>query len=219
LLLGRIAGAALPPGACDAGTLLTLDDFQAPLRRLATAQAIVEREQPDPLYARIMGPRFAALPPAVRAIHDVIGDAGARGQAVVARGRNPVGRLAAALFRFPPEGAHALRLAICERDGVERWTRDFSGRRFSSRLSDEQGRLVERFGPLRFSFDLESDAKCLAMTMRGWRLWRLPLPLALAPRSPAREWQEAGRFHFDVPISLPLIGLVVHYRGWLEPEE
>lgn len=30
------------------------------------------------------------------------------------------------------------------------------------------------------------------------------------------EWEEDGSFHFDVPIALPLIGLVVHYRGWLE---
>jgi len=28
-----------------------------------------------------------------------------------------------------------------------------------------------------------------------------------------------GRFHFDVPIALPLIGDVVHYRGWLAPVE
>jgi hypothetical protein len=33
----------------------------------------------------------------------------------------------------------------------------------------------------------------------------------------AREWEEDGRFWFDVPIALPLIGLIVHYRGWLAP--
>jgi hypothetical protein len=41
------------------------------------------------------------------------------------------------------------------------------------------------------------------------------MPMALAPRTPAREWQEDGRFQFDVSIALPLIGPVVHYRGWL----
>ena len=45
----------------------------------------------------------------------------------------------------------------------------------------------------------------------------IPLPQSVAPRTHAREWQEQGRFHFDVPISLPLVGLVVHYTGWLEP--
>ncbi|MGG6892910.1 DUF4166 domain-containing protein [Rhizobium sp. BR 315] len=37
----------------------------------------------------------------------------------------------------------------------------------------------------------------------------------MAPRSTADEWAEDDRFHFDVSIALPLIGLVVHYRGWL----
>ncbi len=218
LLLDRLARGALPPGATDAGTLLSLDEFQPALGRLATAQGVVEREHPPPLYARVMGAPFAALPPAVRAMHEVFADSGASGRAVVTRGRNPLARLAAFLFRFPPAGEHALRLSIAERGGIERWTREFSGHRFASRLREEGGCLVERFGPLHFSFDLLLEPGGLAMKMRGWRLWRMPLPLALAPRSPAREWQEEGRFQFDVPIALPLVGLVVRYRGWLEPE-
>jgi hypothetical protein len=41
------------------------------------------------------------------------------------------------------------------------------------------------------------------------------MPMALAPHTPAREYEEDGRFHFDVEIGLPLVGPVVHYRGWL----
>ena len=33
----------------------------------------------------------------------------------------------------------------------------------------------------------------------------------------AREYEADGRFHFDVPITLPLVGLLIHYRGWLVP--
>jgi hypothetical protein len=41
----------------------------------------------------------------------------------------------------------------------------------------------------------------------------------LAPRSDASEFTGPdGRFHFDVRISLPIGGLLVHYRGWLEPD-
>jgi hypothetical protein len=57
----------------------------------------------------------------------------------------------------------------------------------------------------------------LEMHICGWSVFGVPLPLALAPQGRAHEWQEHGRFWFDVPISLPLIGLVVHYTGWLEP--
>ena len=35
-------------------------------------------------------------------------------------------------------------------------------------------------------------------------------------REPSKRW-EGGKFRFDVSISLPLIGLVIRYRGWLEP--
>lgn len=96
-----------------------------------------------------------------------------------------------------------------------RGTRDFGGRAFRSHLSQEGGRLVERFGPLRFAFERRGEPNGLSMRLTGWRVGPLPLPLAWAPRSPAREWEEDGVFHFDVPIALPLIGPVVHYRGWL----
>jgi len=68
-----------------------------------------------------------------------------------------------------------------------------------------------------FRFKLQEVGRGIDMKMTGWSMFGVPLPLALAPRSPAREWEEDGRFHFDVPIDLPLIGRVIHYRGWLEP--
>ena len=55
----------------------------------------------------------------------------------------------------------------------------------------------------------------MRMVLRGWSVARLPLPLAFAPRASAREWEEAELFHFDVSIVLPLVGLMVHYAGWL----
>jgi hypothetical protein len=84
-------------------------------------------------------------------------------------------------------------------------------------LAERGGRLTERFGLIRFEFDLPSDSAGLRMIIRRWWLGPLRLPLFLAPRSEAREWEEGGRFHFDVPIALPLLGPLVHYRGWLEP--
>ncbi|HEX8378926.1 MAG TPA: DUF4166 domain-containing protein [Allosphingosinicella sp.] len=219
LLLGKLAAGALAPGARDSGGLLTLDDFASGLASIAAVHALTERPLPPPLYERVMGARFAALPPAVRAMHRALRDGGASGEARVTRGPNPLARLAATAMGFPPEGVHRLHLAFAERDGRERWTRDFSGRSFSSDLAERDGRLTERFGLLRFAFDLPSDAGGLRMVIRRWWLGPLPLPLFLAPRSEAREWEEGGRFHFDVPIALPLLGPLVHYRGWLEPAD
>ncbi|MGO4667170.1 DUF4166 domain-containing protein [Bosea sp. 2YAB26] len=217
ILVDRLARRDVPAGARDAGEMLSLPEFEPAFTRLAIRHEMAELPQPPPLYARVLGDAFATLPAALRAIHTVLRDRGAHGRAMVTRGHNPVARAIAALFGFPPEGEHGLHVAFAESGGVETWIRDFSGRRFSSRLSQQGRLLMERFGPLRFGFDLLADDKGLAMHLKRWWLGPVPMPLALAPRSLAREWEEDGRFHFDVPIALPLIGLVVHYRGWLEP--
>jgi hypothetical protein len=164
-----------------------------------------------------MGADYAALPPLVRAIHDLHGDAGAAGEGTVARGRNIFARLMAAIARFPPAGTWAVHVAFAERDGRERWTRDFGGHVFSSELAARGGLAVERFGPMRFCFALAATKDGLGMHLRRWSLLGIRLPLILAPRIAARERQADDRFHFDVRLSFPLLGEIVHYTGWLTP--
>jgi hypothetical protein len=53
--------------------------------------------------------------------------------------------------------------------------------------------------------------------MRRWTLFGIALPLAWAPRSEALESTQDGLFKFDVEISHPLTGLIVHYVGTLAP--
>ena len=219
ILLRRIQDGAIPPGARDTGEILSLEDFAPAFGRLAVQHETIALPQPKPLYGRLMGARFDDLPPTIRAMHDVLRDKGASGQAVVTRGAGFGARLVAALFGFPPAGRHDLHVAFAERDGVETWTRDFGGRRFRSHLSARDGRLVERFGPLRFAFDLPGGPDGLRMDLKGWWIGPVPMPLAWGPRSEARETEADGRFRFDVPIALPLIGEIVRYRGWLVPTD
>ena len=214
LLARALRDGRLPPGARHAGGLLSLEDFRTLFRDLAITEEMTEAPY-TPLYQRVMGPAFAHLSEPVRAMHHVFGDGGAKGEAVVTRGRSPLARLVAKIFGFPAAGKHALHVSFEENNGIEEWTRDFSGRRFRSHLSEENGHLVERFGPFRFAFDLPIRGNGLSMEMRHWSFLRIPLPLFLAPQSVAHEWAEDGRFHFDVPIALSFIGPVVHYRGWL----
>ncbi|MDK4712394.1 SDR family oxidoreductase [Rhizobium sp. CNPSo 4039] len=218
LLARALRDGRLSPGARHAGGLLSLEDFRSLFRDLAITEETTEAPY-TPLYQRVMGPAFAHLSEPVRAMHHVFGDGGAKGEAVVTRGRSPLARLIANVFGFPATGKHTLHVSFGENNGIERWTRDFSGQRFLSHLSEENGGLVERFGPFRFSFDLPIRGDGLSMEMRHWSFLRIPLPLFLAPQSIAHEWAEDHRFHFDVPIALPLIGPVVHYRGWLQPIE
>jgi len=215
LLTDAILAGRVSPGAHEAGRLLDLDAFEPLFASLSVRHETSEKTLPPPLYERVMGPRFAALPDAVREMHRVHADAGASGEAEVVRGRNIVARCIASAMGFPPAGRHALHVAFTERDGVETWTREFGGYSFRSHLGLRRNQLVERFGALRFRFELPSDGEGLAMRMVGWSCLGIPLPMAVAPRGTAREWQADGRFRFDVPIALPLVGLVVHYRGWL----
>jgi NAD(P)-dependent dehydrogenase (short-subunit alcohol dehydrogenase family) len=209
---GRLAAGAYTPER-----LLQLDRFQRALEGLSLAQRFEERPLPPVLYAQIMGPHFAALPPLLRAIHDIQGDAGAAGEGRVERGRNLFARLMARVARFPPAGAYPLHVAFAERDGRERWTRDFGGHVFSSELSTKWGLAVERFGPMRFGFALAPAPDGLTMPLRRWSMFGIRLPLFLAPRIAAREYEADARFHFDVRLSFPLIGGIVHYTGWLTP--
>lgn len=217
LLAADLRAGRLPPGARHPAALLTLDRFERAFARLPVRTEIVEHILPPPLYARAMGEAFAALPPAVRRMHEVRSDAGAAGEGRVLRGRGLVARAIGSVMRFPREGLWPLHVAFAERGGVERWTRDFGGQVFSSELSAEGAGVAERFGPLRFVFDLPSDASGLEMRLTRWTAFGLPMPRFLAPHISAREWEAGGRFRFAVAVALPLIGDVVRYDGWLEP--
>lgn len=218
LLADKLAAGALPPGAATAAGLLSLDDFAPLFARFALFTA-TEGQAMLPLYARIMGGDFAALPEAVRRVHDVAGALALSGRASVTRGRNPLARLIGWLFRLPPEMTDAPLSVTIRADGDgEVWTRSFGAHRFASRMRAERGQLVERFGPVSFVMALKPEPDGLSMHHLGWRLGPLPMPRWLGPRGVASERAEGGRFHFEVPIALPLIGPLVHYRGWLEPD-
>ncbi len=215
-LVRRVLRGAEAPGARDAGESLTLADYEPGFARLAIDHEIRMRPLGPPLYARVMGERFAVLPSTVRAMHGTLGDGAATGRATVTGAANPLGRLIARVVGFPPAGEHALRVVFEENENEEAWTRHFGSTRLRSRMRARGSRLVERFGPLHFTFDLASEANGLRMDMTGWSLGPLSLPLILAPRTRAREWEENGRFRFDVAIALPIVGCIVRYRGWLE---
>jgi NAD(P)-dependent dehydrogenase (short-subunit alcohol dehydrogenase family) len=214
-IVERILSGSEPAGARDAGPLLALSDYDAAFAPMSVEYAVEASASPS-LYQRVMGATFDALPAPVQRMHLLVHDGPAIGEAIVTGASNALGRLIARILGFPSGGTNPLRVTMDECGEGETWTRDFGGRRFASRLSQRGNQLVERFGPLRFRFDLPGGPEGLRMVMRGWSAFGIPLPLALAPRSEAREWAEGARFHFDVPIELPLVGRVVHYRGWLE---
>jgi hypothetical protein len=220
----RLDGWRPAPGARAATRDLELNDYEA----LFARRKIVcgTRETPGaatPLYRRLLGDAYAQLPEPIQAMHDLAGTLAVEGRATIARGHNLVARAIAAAVGFPPAGENVpVKVLFTRRDGRETWRRTFADHSFTS--TQEEGRgsfdrlMCERFGPFAFGLALEREADRLRLVVRRWSVFGIPLPRALAPFGSAYESAEDGRFHFHVEIKVPVIGLVVGYRGWLVPQ-
>jgi len=218
LLARRLANGVLPIGAYAAVGLLSLDDFEPDFKALGFDTEINDLVEVQPLYRRVMGEAFHRLPTAVRKLHILPGSGLAEGRATVTRGTNPISLIVARIFSFPSAGRDIpVSVRFSEHSGLETWERRFGDASFSSQLSQMGDLLVERFGVMRFGFELLGTPNGLSMNLRRWWIGPLPMPLALGPSGVALESGANNRFHFEVPISAPFIGLIVRYEGWLAP--
>jgi len=210
------------PGARAAVRELELDAYE----RLFAGRTIYTGIRHDdagealPLYARILGDAWRDLPAQIRDMHDVRVGTVAEGRARVERGSSIFAWLACALFGFPqtnPDTSVSVQFGVS--NGVETWTRTFGNDRFGSHQFAGCGRserlLCERFGALTFAMALVVAGERLALVLRRWSIFGLPLPMWLCPRSDSYESAEQGRFNFHVRIGHPLTGLIVRYDGWL----
>lgn len=170
-----------------------------------------------PLFAGYLGESYADLPPAVRDLHNVTAPSQWAGRASVTRGTSRWARLIAFLFRFPSATDDiAVTVTMTPQQGGELWQRQFGAARFWSFLRVQDGQMTERFGPLTFTLGLHVADGQLHFPVRAGRVGPVPFPRFLLPVSVAREYEDAGRFHFDVALSAPITGApMVHYRGWL----
>ncbi|RRN75587.1 SDR family oxidoreductase [Agrobacterium deltaense] len=210
------------PGARAGTDALNLADYDR-LFRSKTIYTGFRREEPDvPLFRQLLGPAFDDLPPRLRELHDSKDARQWSGVAEIRRGQGMLARMISALVGFPQAAKQVpVSVTFTPEKGKERWTRNFGGRRFSSTQSAGMGKdqylLAERFGIVTVALALVLDGGRLALIPRRWHVLGVPLPGFLLPKGRSFESEENGRFHFDVEISLPFIGLVVAYKGTLEP--
>ncbi|NSY47725.1 SDR family oxidoreductase [Agrobacterium tumefaciens] len=222
LIRKMLKGERPQPGARAGTHALVLADYDA-LFRSKTIFTGFRREEPDaPLFRRLLGSAFDGLPPRLRQLHDSRQAREWQGVAEVRRGQGVFARLIAAILGFPQAGRQVpVSVAFAPEKGAERWTRNFGGKAFSSTQSAGTGRnqylLAERFGIVTVALALVLDGDRLALIPRRWHVWGIPLPGFLLPRGVSFESEEEGLFCFDVGISLPFAGLVVAYKGTLEP--
>jgi hypothetical protein len=212
------------PGARAATRDIELADYERLFAGRSITWGVRHEPLPDaaPLYERILGPAWKELPAEIRAMHQVERTALAEGRASVERGRGFLARLAGAVIGFPAATADTpVRVHFDVAKGIETWTRCFGAEIFHSEqfvgTGRDEGLLCERFGPLTFAMALVLKGGRLSLVLRHWRVFGIPMPMFLCPRSIAHESVEEGRFRFHVEIGHPLTGLIVRYRGWLVP--
>ncbi len=174
-----------------------------------------------PVFRRALGTGFDRLPPQLRQMHDIAAVAKADGVAEIIRGRSPTARVIGRLAGLPAAGSEVpVTVLFAPRDGAELWRRTFGGVSFQTILTaspDRCGHLVERLGPMRFLLRVPIDDQGLIMVLVRMTVFGLPVPKALWPAIEASERVEQGQFAFDVSVSAPLGGLIIRYRGRLQP--
>ncbi len=223
IIRGRLDGRRSAPGARAALRELELSDYEALFARRKIFCGVREQMSAQtPLYRRLLGDAYTSMPAPIQAMHDLTGPLTAEGRATVERGSGILARAIGAIFGFPTAARDIpVKVDFALRDGREVWRRDFAGRGFTSTQEEGRGRfdrlLCERFGPFAFGIALVREADRLNLLARGWSFFGIPLPRALVPHVTAYESVEDDRFRFYVEIKLPLVGLVVRYRGWLVP--
>jgi hypothetical protein len=222
IVLNALDGRLPTPRARAAVSELELKDYGKLFasRTITTGVRDDAAAETSTVYASVLGTAFDTLPREVREMHEIAGTKIARGRASVKRGRNILSRLVGRMMGFPAAAEDVpveVRFELAQ--GEEIWTRTFGNQSFSSRQYAGRGRwehlLCERFGPLTFAMGLVAENGRLTLMLRHWRAFGVPLPLWLCPRSDAYEASADGRFRFHVAISLPLVGLIVRYQGWL----
>jgi saccharopine dehydrogenase-like NADP-dependent oxidoreductase len=217
-----LAGERPAAGARSGVRALELADYDELFQGRKIFTGFRDRETNKPLYRRILGSAFSALPPRLQELHGTTATRQWSGIAEVRRGRSPVAALIAALVGFPKAAPRVpVTVTFSTENGAERWIRSFGDKSFCSTQSIGAGRdqhlLIERFGITSFALALVVESDRLILIPRRWSLLGIPMPHFLLPKGSSFETERAGQFCFEVEISIPLVGLIVAYQGSLDP--
>jgi hypothetical protein len=214
VMLARSADTA--PGARACIGEFPLAAAEAVMARYQIATGITETPVPF-LFAQAV-PNFASLPQPVQDLHAVLTHRRWQGRARVTRGRGVMARIVSGVMRFPRDTPDTpLTVTMARYGDAEVWVRDFAGRRFQSTLRLHKGQMTERFGLLTFAIALHvQDGALHYPVTKGW-FCGIPIPRWALPRSDTVEGAAGPRATFDVGLSLPIVGAIVRYQGWLEP--
>lgn len=170
-----------------------------------------------PLFRRLLGDAIDRMPDSVRRLHHRPGTAVYRGEVIVERGTTLFARFCGWATALPPAGEGPIEVEIVADARRERWTRRVGKHAMPSILWDADGLLCERLGLVNFGFRVSAeDGVIVWRVVRVRALGVVPLPVRAFSGVEAREFEQDGRYRFDVRAALPFAGMLVHYRGWLD---
>ena len=176
------------------------------------------------LYPQVLGKGWLALAPSIRSAHSVGRETS--GVFHISHGTSWLARQLARWSDLPPPSSSAeTQLKIVSEAPGERWERRFAAKFFTTRQwLGSDGLLVERVGEWELHFQLRVNDGSLFYDQTSARLcvgkWSMPMPLACAPRVSACEIQDgATRVRITVKVTLPLIGILISYEGYLNVKE
>jgi hypothetical protein len=168
------------------------------------------------LYRQVMGRDFESLAPELQTFHSMRGNVRLLGQCTVSGPHTSIGKLLGALFALPKTSAETLLAFDLSADArQETWKRHFPNRLMTSRMRVVNGVLVERLGPADLHFELRSDGAKLIMLLKKISIAGIRCPQFLVPSVVAEETASPGKLHFNVAAQLPVVGLLVAYKGFL----
>lgn len=176
-------------------------------------------------FERLLGAELERLPAPVRRVHSLREPLSTCGRAEITAANGVLARLICWLANLPRPGRDvyvSVTFAPNEAGG-EHWDRRFSDRGYASTIhagtARDQGFLIEHFGLFDLRFQLRASPRGLIWTLVGWRCVRVPLPRWSLPRIECLEGADGERYTFDIDVTFPLIGWLMHYRGWLLPQD
>lgn len=171
------------------------------------------------LFQILLAEKFDDLPMQVQAVHLPYAQCVWRGRANVMRGKHWLSQLCGWMARLPPTlDDVAVQVTISQTAQGEIWARMFGQHAMPSQFKRQGDYLHEALGPLRFLFRLNVENGGIHWRVHRAKFWKFPLPAFLFRSVHAREYEQNGKYHFEVNVHLPFAGLLVHYQGWLMDE-
>jgi hypothetical protein len=168
------------------------------------------------MYRNVMGPAFNRLDHSVQQFHSRSGWNEFDGWVEVHAPGSFLAKLMALCLGTPLSASSgAIRFELNAGPESESWTRFFPSKRMASTLTKTSDRVVERLGVARLTFELIEVAGALEMRLECLHFFGIRCPLWLMPQVVAMESGIGDSLNFQVRASLPLVGTVASYSGYL----